>query len=87
MSVYVDDMRASFGRMIMCHMLADSHEELLAMATTIGLQLRWLQHAGTPREHFDISLTKRALAVQYGASEITWKEAGEFVATRRILST
>jgi hypothetical protein len=83
MSVYVDDMRANYGRMVMCHMLADTHDELLAMADKIGMQLRCIQHAGTPKEHFDVSLTKRALAVHYGALEITWKEAGKIVATRR----
>jgi len=83
MSVYVDDMRAPFGRMVMCHMLADTHEELVAMAAKIGVQRRWIQHEGTHREHFDISLTKRALAVQQGAVEITWKEAGAKVAQKR----
>lgn len=85
MSVYVDTMAAPFGRMILCHMLADTHDELLAMADTIGVQRRWLQHAGTYKEHFDISLTKRALAVHHGAVEITWKEAGKMLAARRTL--
>lgn len=70
MSVYVDDMRAPFGRMVMCHMLADSTAELLAMADKIGVARRWMQKAGTPHEHFDIALSKRALAVQAGAIEI-----------------
>jgi len=85
--VYVDDMRAPFGRMKMCHMLADSTEELLAMADTIGVRRRWLQHAGTSREHFDISLAKKALALQHGARAITWREAGGMVAARRMLTT
>lgn len=76
MTVYVDNMRAPFGRMVMCHMVADSHDELLEMADRIGVQRRWLQHPGTPKEHFDISLAKRALAVRYGAVEITWRELG-----------
>lgn len=70
MAVYVDDMRAKFGRMVMCHMLADTTTELLAMADRIGVQRKWIQHAGTPKEHFDIALSKRALAVQAGAQEI-----------------
>jgi NRPS condensation-like uncharacterized protein len=77
MSVYVDDMRAPLGRMVMCHMIADSTDELLAMADRIGVQRRWLQHAGTPKEHFDIALSKRALAVAAGAIEVTRQEVGE----------
>lgn len=80
---YVDNMAARYGRLIMSHLLADSTDELLAMAARLGLQPRWLQHAGTPREHFDISLSKRTLAVRYGAQEITWKDAGRLVAQKR----
>lgn len=83
MSVYVDDMRAPYGRLIMCHMLADSTEELLAMADRIGVQRKWIQKQGTPDEHFDIALSKRALAVQHGAVEITWRQTGEIILERR----
>lgn len=67
MSVYVDNMRAKFGRMIMCHMLADTTEELLAMADKIGVDRKWIQNPGTPREHFDIALSKRDAAIAAGA--------------------
>lgn len=33
MPVYVDDMRAAFGRMVMCHMVAGTLDELHALAT------------------------------------------------------
>lgn len=69
----------------MYHMLADSTAELLAMADTIGLQRKWIQHAGEPGEHFDIAQSKRALAVKAGAIEITWKQAGEITWERRRL--
>ena len=74
MTVYVDDMRAAFGRMVMCHMLADTEDELHAMADTIGVARRWVQHPGTPKCHYDIALSKRALAVRAGAVEITRTE-------------
>lgn len=83
MTVYVDDMRAQYGRMVMCHMLADSTEELLKMADTIGVARRWIQKPGTPYEHFDISLDRRRKAVAAGAVEITWREAGKIIRERR----
>lgn len=74
MAVYVDTMRATFRRMVMCHMIADSKEELLDMADKIGVQRKWIQCPGTPREHFDICLSKRKLAVENGAQEISMRE-------------
>lgn len=86
MTVYVDDMRAAFGRMVMCHMLADSDAELLAMADTIGVARRWHQHPGTHASHFDIALSKRSLAVAAGAQEITWRDAVQVIRHRRLVS-
>lgn len=74
MTVYVDTMRAKFGRMVMCHMIADSTEELLAMADKIGVARKWLQKPGTHHEHFDIALSKRKLAVEFGAVEISMRD-------------
>lgn len=82
MPVYVDSMRAKFGRMIMCHMTADTTKELLEMADRIGVARKWLQHPGEWKEHFDIALSKRALAVEAGAQEVIW---GEDPATQRRL--
>ena len=83
MAVYVDDMRADFGRMKMCHMIADSTDELLAMADRIGVKRKWMQRPGTHREHFDICLSKRAAAVAAGAVEITWMDLGRKIVSRR----
>jgi len=83
MSVYVDNMRARFGRMKMCHMIADSTDELLAMADRIDVDRKWLQKAGTPHEHFDIALSKRALAVAAGAVEISTMDIGRIIRARR----
>ncbi|MBV9863314.1 MAG: DUF4031 domain-containing protein [Alphaproteobacteria bacterium] len=78
MTVYVDDMRASFGRMIMCHMIADTEAELHAAADRIGVARRWYQG-----DHYDIALSKRAMAVAAGAREITWRQCGLMVANRK----
>lgn len=81
--VYVDNMEAGFGRMIMCHMVADSTAELLAMCDKIGVQGKWIQDAGTNREHFDICLSKRKKAVSFGAKEISMRELAAFTAHRQ----
>jgi len=81
--VYVDDMRAGYGRMVMCHMVADSTGELLAMADRIGVARKWIQAKGTHREHFDICLAKRKLAVAAGAIELTRKELLRVTLERR----
>jgi len=74
MSVFVDNARMGYGSMRMCHMLADSTQELLEMADRIGVKRKWIQSAGTWREHFDICLTKRELAIKNGAVEKSQKE-------------
>lgn len=91
MAVYVDPAVWPFGNMVMCHMWADTIEELFDMADKIGVQRKWLQR---PEDvplpgmkaswvHFDIAKSKRALAVRHGAVEtdrygaIYWLSARE----------
>lgn len=80
--VYVDNFNAPFGRMKMCHMIADTTEELLAMVDKIGVQRKWIQYPGTYNEHFDISLGKKKLAITAGAKEITAREYAAMVNKR-----
>jgi hypothetical protein len=70
MTVYVDNARLPFRGMLMSHMLADTDEELRAMADAIGLQQRW--HQG---DHFDINEDMRQSALANGARPITPREA------------
>jgi len=84
MAVYVDNMRASYGRLIMCHMVADTDEELHAMAARIGVAKRWHQAPPKHDSHYDIALSKRALAVKAGAIEITWRQCGCMNLRRRV---
>jgi hypothetical protein len=85
MAVYVDDMEAPFGRMKLCHMIADSTEELLRMVDSIGVKRKWIQKGGTYKEHFDICISKKIKAVELGAVPITWREYAEMVNKRKII--
>ena len=69
MTVYVDNYRAKYGRMVMCHMAADTLEELHEMAERIGMKRSWFQG-----DHYDVSLTRIKLAIEYGAKEVTSRE-------------
>lgn len=84
MTVYVDDMEAVYTpshtprRYIMCHMIADTEKELHDMADFIGVSRKWYQG-----DHYDITKTKRKLAVVRGAREITQRQLALMVALRR----
>ena len=83
MTVYVDDMNAQYGRMKMVHMLASTDQELHEMAAKIGVARKWWQSPEkTSGSHYDICLSKKVLAIQFGAIEITWRQA-EAMNTRR----
>lgn len=79
MTVYVDNMRARFGRMIMCHMIADNEDELHAMAQRIGVARRWYQG-----DHYDICMAKREMAVRLGAVEVTLRALAAMNLRRRV---
>ena len=52
--------------MIVCHMIADTESELHAMADRIGEARKWYQG-----DHYDIALSKRSRALDFGAVAIT----------------
>jgi len=81
--VYVDSINLPYGRMTMCHMVADTTEELLQMADKIGIQRKWIQYPGTVHEHFDVCASKKKLALSVGAKQITLRELSDFIKKRR----
>ena len=74
MSVYVDNMHETkmgkYGRMKMCHMVSENEGELHAMAARIGINRKWFQG-----DHYDICMSKRSMALEFGAKPITMREA------------
>lgn len=81
--VYIDNFNAGYGRMKMCHMIADTTEELLKMCHNIGVQTKWIQYPGTANEHFDICLSKKAKALEFGAKEIGFRDYANMVNNRK----
>lgn len=81
--VYIDSFNAPFGRMLMCHMVADTTEELLAMVDKIGVARKWIQNPGEPTEHFDICLSKKKKALECGAKEVTLREMATIWANKK----
>jgi len=79
--VYVDDPIWPLGRMKMCHMIADSLEELHQMADTIGVARRHFQDGRN--KHYDVCRSKRALAIEHGAKEVTSKQIVEILKEQR----
>lgn len=81
--VYVDDMyRTALGQyrgMAMSHMVADSDDELPAMADRIGVARRWYQG-----DHYDVAASKRELALAAGAVPITLRQCAAMCYRRRV---
>ncbi|CAN7332736.1 DUF4031 domain-containing protein [Bosea sp. LjRoot90] len=95
MTVFVDDVRHQFGRMVMCHLWADTEAELLAMANRIGVARKWIQghptlsfgkHRNASWVHFDISLGMKAKAIAAGAVLTDMFGPAEHVARLHIAS-
>ena len=72
MSVYVDDMNWSFKSFILSHMYADTVEELHEMAKRLGLKREWFQNKRKKLPHYDISLSKKRLAIGLGTVPVKY---------------
>lgn len=69
MSVYVDSL-VEYGWKLgrSCHMVADTLDELHAMAKHIGLRRSWFQEKSAP--HYDLTMGRRERAVAAGCVEL-----------------
>lgn len=79
MSVYVDSAFIPYGNMRMSHLMADTLEELHAMADRIGVKRKHFQG-----DHYDICRYKRTLAIKFGAQVKTARELVELRRARRL---
>jgi hypothetical protein len=81
-TVYVDDFRvpARVGRLSAkwSHLTVgpfDDVAELHEFAASIGLKKSWFQAKGWPRDHYDVTESKRLEAIAAGAEAVTWRVA------------
>jgi hypothetical protein len=85
-SCYVDTVRSYPGAGLRfteyCHLLADSREELHAMAQAVGMPRRAFQDHRW-RWHYDLPAPLRERAVAAGAREVTMHEVGALLRRRR----
>jgi hypothetical protein len=87
MSVYVDSEQNAFRHMKMSHMVADTLDELHAMAQRLGLRRSWFQVSRSGMPHYDICQTKREQAIKLGAIEINRRKMVELVKLHREAET
>ncbi len=81
MTVYVDELRrqrASSMRAMRaglphnhmwCHLMADTEDELSAMAYQLGLKISWKHE-----DHYDLTPPRRKRAIELGAKEVTARD-------------
>ena len=82
------------------HLIADSQEELHAFAARLGLKRAWFQDPtvnGKPSPatpgtfhaetwHYDVTASKRALAIRLGAVAVSYRELPDIIRARAGLS-
>ena len=75
MSAYVDTLskcekRLGWRHTSSCHLIADTTDELMRFATSIGCKVEWAKTSRKGVLHFDLSPKMRELAAAKGAKEI-----------------
>ncbi len=84
MTVYVDDPIWPFRGMVMCHMVADSLDELHEMAERIGMKREWFQDLPkASHPHYDLNEERRAHALELGAVYVPVKVLARAIIARR----
>jgi len=87
MSVYVDEMMTcirnrNWPYKECCHLIADTRRELHVFAQSIGLKRTWFQNKTMP--HYDLTKSKRRLAIRRGAIEIDLQQFATMLRKQRI---
>lgn len=84
MATYVDNSNNPRGRHRVCHLFADTTEELIQIGKKLGLNERWVSMRGTHLECFDLWRSKRTKAIKHGAISITRERVAEIIEEKKI---
>lgn len=90
MTIYIDDAMRPFGRLKLSHMVADTDEELHALAAFIGLKFKHHQPGigHVSGSHYDVGATARAKALRSGgAVAVTERCMAMMVRHRKVMGT
>lgn len=86
MTAYVDTVRsyphAGLRFTEFCHLLADTREELHAIAAQVGMP-RYTFQDHPYRWHYDLPGPLRGLAIEQGAHEVTLHQVGALLQLRK----
>ncbi len=80
MAAYVDRAIWQWRGRLWCHLLADELDELHVFADRVGVPRRAFQDRRYP--HYDLPEERRAIAVELGALEVSFREI--IVVARRL---
>ena len=81
--VYVDAPIWPYRGMLMCHLMADTEDELHTFAANLGMKRAWFQGKPGKLPHYDICKAKRVVAVRRGAVEVTREKTVELLHRHR----
>lgn len=79
MAVYVDELQVwpnAWGPFLegLCHLAADTLDELHAFASRLGMKHEWFQPGRGRHPHYDLVKSRRDLAVKLGAQEVSGRD-------------
>ena len=82
--LYVDNAQIPYRQMKMSHLVADTSAELRRACRALGLRESYIQHAGAPKEHLDVSASRRLEAIRrLGAKPISSRRIMVIIQARR----
>ena len=69
--IFIDDVRLTYGKTKICHAVAETTDELLAVANAIDVEPHHIKGEGTRYEFLVVPWDKRKEVLKHNATEVT----------------